>query len=86
MLKFGVFTWIVLTVILLLFPLGFVLFFVFRDFMKYVYIIWNKILSTKTLNSMRKEILQQNIQDQEEFVREISLENKEFLDKSDVEA
>ena len=86
MLKFGVFTWIILSVVLLLFPLGFVLFFVFRDFMKYVYIVWNKILSTKTLNTMRKEILQQNIQDQEEFVREVSLENKEFLDNNDVES
>ncbi|HCY21026.1 TPA: hypothetical protein DIC40_04170 [Patescibacteria group bacterium] len=61
MLKVGVFSWIVLTIVLLVFPLGFLFYFLFKDVTKYIIVFWNKILSEKTLSKIRNEILQENL-------------------------
>ncbi len=59
--KFGVISWIVLTVILLAFPIGFLFYFLFRDLGKYLRVFWNKILSEKILNKIKTEIVQENL-------------------------
>ncbi len=77
MIKFGVFSWVVLSVILLLFPLGFIVYFFSKDILKYILLIWNKITSAKTLHKIKKEILDQNVFEQEETLEEeiVSEEN-----------
>jgi len=86
MLKIGVSAWIILTIILLLFPLGFTFYFLFRDVTKYLLIFWNKILSEKTLNRIRNEIIKENLvntyqseevpEEQQEMIIENPLEEK----------
>lgn len=76
MLKVGVFSWIVLTTILLLFPLGFLFYFLFKDVTKYLLLFWNKILSEKTLHRIRNEILQENLVN--------TYQSEEVLEEADV--
>jgi len=61
MLKLGVVSWIVLSIILLSFPIGFLFYFLFKDVTKYFFIFWNKILSEKILNKIKNEIIQENL-------------------------
>lgn len=79
MVRFGVFSWIILTSILLLYPLWFLLYFLFKDVLKYGFVFWNKIVSQKTLHKIRQEILQQNVFEQEEH----SSSKNELEDLSD---
>jgi isochorismate hydrolase len=80
MLKVGVFSWIVLTIVLLAFPLGFLFYFLFKDVTKYFFVFWNKILSEKTLNKIRNEILQENLVNTYQS-EEVSEEKQDLLEE-----
>lgn len=92
MLKIVVISWIVLTIILFLFPIGFLFYFLFKDVTKYFLVFWNKILSEKILKKIKNEIIQENLVNNyqsEEVLEEhdISKENfsKDQQEKSSLE-
>lgn len=83
MLKLGVIFWIVLTMLLLLFPLGFLFYFLFRDVTKYFFVFWNKLISDKILNRIKNEIIQENLVNT--YQSEEILEEKQSLSEENSE-
>jgi hypothetical protein len=78
MLRFSVFFWLILTVVLLAYPIGFLVYFLGKDSFKYLFLIWNKFSSIKTLHKIKQEIIEHSIQEQrdvDDYVRPSSQEN-----------
>jgi len=83
MLKLGVISWIILTIVLSLFPLGFLFYFLFKDITKYFFVFWNKIVSEKVLNKIKNEIIQENLVNTYQS-EEISEEKQDLLQEDSV--